>query len=79
MPYDQFTREQLAGDLIPNATIEQKIASGDNRMNMTTNEGGAQSKEYLAKYATDRVKNVSAIWMGATMGCCECHDHRGGA
>jgi hypothetical protein len=76
MPYDQFTREQLAGDLLPNATLWQKVASGYNRLNMTTEEGGAQAKEYLAKYAGDRVRNVSGVWMGATLGCAECHDHK---
>ncbi|HIE97195.1 MAG TPA: DUF1549 domain-containing protein, partial [Fuerstia sp.] len=76
MPYDQFTTEQLAGDLLPNATDEQRIASGYNRLLMTTREGGAQPKEYLAKYSADRVRNASAVWMGATMGCCECHDHK---
>ncbi|MEO2013546.1 MAG: PSD1 and planctomycete cytochrome C domain-containing protein [Fuerstiella sp.] len=76
MPYDQFTTEQLAGDLLPNATDEQRIASGYNRLLMTTREGGAQAKEYLAKYSADRVRNASAVWMGATMGCCECHDHK---
>jgi mono/diheme cytochrome c family protein len=76
MPFDQFTRDQLAGDLIPNATREQRIASGYNRMLMTTEEGGAQPKEYAAKYAADRVRNVSATWLGSTMGCCECHDHK---
>lgn len=76
MPFDQFTIEQLAGDLLPNATDEQKIASGYNRLLMTTREGGAQAKEYLAKYSADRVRNASTVWMGATMGCCECHDHK---
>jgi len=66
----------LAGDLLPNATLEQKVASGYNRMNMITTEGGAQAKEYLAKYAADRVRTTSTTWMGATMGCCECHDHK---
>jgi mono/diheme cytochrome c family protein len=75
-PYDQFTIEQLAGDLIPDATIEQKVASGYNRLLMTTEEGGAQPKEYAAKYMADRVRNVSAVWLGSTMGCCECHDHK---
>src|SRR5438046_2628314 len=74
--FDAFTREQLAGDLLPNATAEQKIASGYNRLLMTTEEGGAQAKEYLAKYAADRVRNASAVWLGLTMGCCECHDHK---
>lgn len=76
MPFDQFTVEQLAGDLLPDATDEQKIASGYNRLLMTTREGGAQPKEYLAKYSADRVRNASTVWMGATMGCCECHDHK---
>ena len=76
MRYDQFTRENLAGDLLPNATLRQKVASGYNRLNMTTEEGGAQPKEYLAKYAGDRVRNVSAVWMGGTLGCAECHAHK---
>ena len=76
MAFDQFTIEQLAGDLLPNATDEQKIASGYNRLLMTTREGGAQAAEYLAKYSADRVRNASTVWMGATMGCCECHDHK---
>jgi hypothetical protein len=75
-PFNQFTIEQLAGDLLPNATTEQRIASGYNRLLMTTREGGAQAKEYLAKYSADRVRNVSAVWMASTMGCCECHDHK---
>jgi mono/diheme cytochrome c family protein len=75
-PFDQFTIEQLAGDLLPNATREQKVASGYNRLLMTTEEGGAQPKEYEAKYAADRVRNVSTVWLGATMGCCQCHDHK---
>jgi hypothetical protein len=76
LPFNQFTIEQLAGDLLPNATDWQKVASGFNRLNMTTEEGGAQAKEYLAKYMSDRVRAVSTVWMGATMGCCECHDHK---
>ncbi|HEV3145147.1 MAG TPA: PSD1 and planctomycete cytochrome C domain-containing protein [Gemmataceae bacterium] len=75
-PFDQFTIEQLAGDLLPDATLEQRIASGYNRLLMTTEEGGAQPKEYAAKYAADRVRNVSAVWLASTMGCCECHDHK---
>ena len=76
MSYDQFTREQLAGDLLENPTQNQLIASGYNRLLMTTQEGGAQEKEYLAKYATDRVNNLGSVWMGATLGCAECHDHK---
>src|SRR5207253_6139624 len=74
--FDRFTVEQLAGDLLPNPTIETRIASGYNRLLMTTEEGGAQAKEYLAKYAADRVRNASVVWLGTTMGCCECHDHK---
>ncbi len=74
--FDQFTIEQLAGDLLPNATPEQRVASGFNRLNMVTREGGAQPKEYLAKYGAERVRTVSTTWLGSTMGCCECHDHK---
>jgi hypothetical protein len=76
MPFDRFTVEQLAGDLLPDATVNQKIATGYNRLLQTTHEGGAQDKEYLAKYAADRVRNFSQVWLGATMGCAECHDHK---
>ncbi len=75
-PFDQFTREQIAGDLLPNATTEQKIASAYNRLNRVSAEGGLQPKEYLAKYAADRVRTTSITWLGATMGCAECHDHK---
>ena len=75
-PFDAFTREQLAGDLLPGATEEQKVASGYNRLNMMTREGGAQPKEYLAKYGAERVRSVSAAWLGSTFGCAECHDHK---
>jgi hypothetical protein len=74
--YDTFTIEQLAGDLLPDPTLEQKIAAGFNRMNQISAEGGAQSKEYRAKYAADRVRALGSIWMGATLGCAECHDHK---
>jgi hypothetical protein len=75
-PFDAFTREQLAGDLIPNATVEQRVASAYNRLNRTSAEGGLQPKEYLAKYGADRVRTTVAIWMGSTLGCAECHDHK---
>jgi hypothetical protein len=74
--FDQFTVEQLAGDLLPNPGLEQKIATGYNRLLMTTEEGGAQAKEYLAKYAADRVRNTSVVWLAATLGCAECHNHK---
>jgi hypothetical protein len=76
MPFDRFTIEQLGGDLLPGATVAQKVASAYNRLLQTTEEGGAQPKEYEAKYAADRVRNVSTVWLGATMGCCQCHDHK---
>jgi Protein of unknown function (DUF1553)/Protein of unknown function (DUF1549)/Planctomycete cytochrome C len=75
-PFDRFTLEQLAGDLLPDANREMRIASGYNRLLQTTEEGGAQAKEYTAKYAADRVRNLSSVWLGSTMGCCECHDHK---
>ena len=75
-PFDKFTIEQLAGDLLPGATTEQKIASGYNRLLQTTEEGGAQPKEYTAKYAADRVRNAGSVWLGMTLGCAECHDHK---
>ncbi len=74
--FDRFTMEQLAGDLLPHPTAEQRIASGYNRLLQTTEEGGAQAKEYTAKYAADRVRNASTVWMASTMGCCECHNHK---
>lgn len=76
MPFDQFTREQLAGDLLPDPTIDQRIATGYNRLLQTSHEGGVQEKEYLAIYAADRVRNVSNVWMGGTLGCAQCHDHK---
>jgi hypothetical protein len=75
-PFDEFTIEQLAGDLLEDATVEQRVASGFNRLNMMTREGGAQPKEYLAKYAADRVRTVATTWLGSTMACAECHDHK---
>ena len=75
-PFDQFTIEQLAGDLLPNPTPEQLTATCANRLNMMTREGGAQPKEYIAKYQADRVRTVSSAWLGSTMACCECHDHK---
>jgi hypothetical protein len=75
-PFDQFTIEQLAGDLLPEAGDEQLVATGFLRLNLMTREGGAQEKEYLAKSMADRVRAVGAAWLGLTTGCAECHDHK---
>jgi len=76
MPFDQFTIEQIAGDMLPGATQQQKIASGYNRLLETTSEGGAIPEEYAAVYAKDRVDTTTAVWLGLTAGCATCHDHK---
>ncbi len=76
LPFDQFTIEQLAGDLLPNPSLQQKIASGYNLLLQTTEEGGAQAEEYIVIHSADRVRNVSGVWLGSTIGCAQCHDHK---
>lgn len=80
LPFDRFTVLQLAGDLVESAAGEHPddriLASGYNRLLQTTHEGGLQLKEYRAIYQADRVRNLSGVWMGATVGCSQCHDHK---
>ncbi|MED5452896.1 MAG: PSD1 and planctomycete cytochrome C domain-containing protein [Verrucomicrobiota bacterium] len=75
-PFDEFTREQIAGDLLPNASLQQKIGASYNRLNMKSTEGGIQDAEYRVKYSADRVRTTSTTWLGSTLGCAECHDHK---
>ncbi len=74
--FDQFTREQLAGDLFPNANLETRVASAFNRLILSTEEGGAQAKDYEQRYLTDRVRAVGTVWLAQTTGCAQCHDHK---
>ncbi len=75
-PFDRFVIEQLAGDLLPNATLEQKIASGFNRNNHTVTEAGSIDEEWRVENAVDRVETTATVFLGLTMGCCRCHDHK---
>src|SRR5437762_908322 len=75
-PFDQFTIEQLAGDLLPDPTEEQLVATAFNRNTMTNNEGGTNDEEYRNVAIVDRVNTTMAVWMGTTMACAQCHDHK---
>jgi hypothetical protein len=75
-PFDQFTIDQLAGDLLPNATLEQRIATGFHRNHMMNEEGGIIAEEFLAEYTADRVETTAAVWLGQTFNCTRCHDHK---
>lgn len=75
-PYDQFSIEQLAGDLLPDPTLSQKIATGFNRNHPSSDEGGAIPEELRVSYVVDRVKTTSNVWLGLTMECAQCHDHK---
>jgi mono/diheme cytochrome c family protein len=75
-PFDEFTRDQLAGDLVPNATLEQKVATGFNRNNLLNREGGVDIEEDRCKIVVDRVSTLGTVWLGLTVGCAECHTHK---
>ncbi|MDX1946627.1 MAG: DUF1553 domain-containing protein [Pirellulaceae bacterium] len=76
MPFDQFTIEQLAGDLLPSPTLDQRLATGFNRNHRGNAEGGIIPEEYAVEYVVDRVETTSAVWLGLTLGCVRCHDHK---
>jgi hypothetical protein len=76
MPFDQFTVEQLAGDLLPNASLSQKIATAFNRNHRTSAEGGIVDEEFRVDYVADRTETTSTVWLGLTVGCARCHDHK---
>jgi len=76
MPFDRFTIEQIAGDLLPNATLSQKIATGFHRNHSTSAEGGIVDEEFRVQYVADRTETTSTVWLGLTTGCARCHDHK---
>jgi hypothetical protein len=76
LPFDQFTIEQLAGDLLPNATLDQRIAAGFNRNTLTNREGGIDLEEFRTEQVLDRTTTLGTVWLGLTVGCARCHDHK---
>src|SRR5205085_3312983 len=76
MPFDRFTIEQIAGDMLPNATIDQKIATGFHRNTLLNQEGGVDPEEARWEVNVDRVNTTATVWLGTTLGCAQCHNHK---
>src|SRR5207245_4893607 len=76
LPCDQFPSEQLAGDLLPSATLEQKVATGFHRNTQINEEGGIDPEQFRVEAVIDRVNTTGAVWLGLTVGCCQCHHHK---
>jgi hypothetical protein len=76
MPFDEFTIEQLSGDLLPGATMEQKVATGFHRNTLTNKEGGVDQEQFRVEATVDRTNTTASVWLGLTMGCCQCHNHK---
>ena len=76
LPFDQFTIEQIAGDLLPNATVAQRVATGFHRNTMVNTEGGTDDEEFRVAAVVDRVNTTATVWLGLTLGCCQCHNHK---
>ena len=76
LPFDEFTLEQIAGDLLPNATAEQRVATGFHRNSLVNREGGIDREQLRIEQAVDRTNTVGSVWLGLTVGCAQCHDHK---
>src|SRR5262249_54742299 len=76
LPFDQFAVEQLAGDLLPNSTLDQKVATGFHRNTLTNKEGGVDQEQFRVEQVVDRVNTTAKVWLGSTLGCAQCHDHK---
>jgi hypothetical protein len=76
MPFDRFTIQQIAGDELPNATVEEKVATGFQRNTLTNREGGIDTEQFRFENLVDRTATVGTVWLGLTIGCAQCHDHK---